>query len=542
MPIAPLRNLSEHGIITDVDPYNLPPNAFSGGVNVRFADGGVQRSPVFRNVANVDESNTRFLFSHLTTDDFDTLYIGSLNGRIASFANGTQTDVSISGYVGSDSEAPFTGVVLGDVVYMNREDRVPWFKTLAASQFAALTNWNSNWRARVMRTCGGALVALGVTKTGVSYPTMVKTSEFATFGAVPSTWDETDPSNNATENVINEMEGSIVDGSTLHTSLYIYGENEVWQMQPVPSNDVFRYTRRFRDAGVINTNCIVEHENKHFVFGPNDIWMHDGVQKVSLCTNRVRNFIFNSLDYSQKERCFVFHNKPLKEIYFCYISGDRFASFIGATGCNRAAVWNYSQTQTGTWSFYDLPSAVSAAMTSVDNELTWETIPESATWENIGGSWADFSSNLRRVPVFLGTSNSTYGLTRSIYAFDPVGPGSLVPLAVDETATLGWRLERDGVDLDDLGIALTDYKVVNSVYPQARLESGSEPIEFSFGGSDYANIPVEWSDYQTYDGSELYKLDYNMAGRYLAMRIRQEDNKYVNMSGIDFDLDVLGER
>jgi hypothetical protein len=33
-----------------------------------------------------------------------------------------------------------------------------------------------------------------------------------------------------------------------------------------------------------------------------------------------------------------------------------------------------------------------------------------------------------------------------------------------------------------------------------------------------------------------------MAGRYLAMRIRQEDSKYFNMSGIDFDLDVLGER
>jgi hypothetical protein len=549
MPIAPLRNLSEFGIIADVDPYNLPPNAFSGGVNVRFVDRGVQRAPVFRNVDGLAESDPRFLYATSPASGFDTIIIGYKNGKLSTWSGGTETDASIAAYATSDSEAPYSALVVGDVVYVNREDRVPWFLGPSDSDFQELTNWTSTWRARTMRACGGALVALNVTKNGVSYPTMVKTSEFATYGSVPSTWDETDPTNNATENVLNEMEGPIVDGWPLGNNLFIYGENETWLMQADGSNSVFRYARRFKDAGLINANCVQEIDNKHVVFGRNDIWMHDGTTKVSLCSNRVRNFIFRNIDISEARRCFVFHNEKLKEIYFCYVSGDRFTGFTGGTGCNRAAVFSYAQSQVastealtglGVWTFYDLPFVHGAATASLDTTLTYETV--TATYETIGATYLDQEDSLKKATIMVGDTYAAHSLTKSLYAFDLEGPGSMVPYALDANATLGWQLERDGLDLDELGVPLRGYKVVNSVYPQARLASGAEPIEFAFGGADFFNVDPEWSDYQTYDGNELYKLDYRMAGRYLAMRIRHDDTSYVNFSGLDFDIDLLGER
>jgi hypothetical protein len=540
MPIAPARNLSEFGIIADVDPYNIPPTAFSGGVNVRFANGGVLRAPVFRNVDTLVRSDPRFLFTTHPNSGYDQILFCYLDGVAVLWSSGAETGVSISGYTPSDSESPFTATVLGNVTYLNRDDRVPWSKTTAGVRFEALANWDSTWRAKVMRSCGGALVALGVTKSAVSFPTMVKTSEFATYDAVPVDWDETDPTNNCTENVINEMEGPIVDGWPLGNSLFIYGRNETWLMQPDNSANVFRYTRRFKDAGLINANCVVEVANKHYVFGPEDIWVHDGTTKASLCDNRVRNFIFQGLDTSETRRCFVTHNAALKEIYFCYVSGDRFAGFVGGNGCNRAAVWSYAQSQAGVWTFYDLPYIMGAGLASVDTQLTYATV--SGSYEDIGGSYLDQDGALDKVMIMIGDTYDAQSLTKRLYAFDLEGPGSAVAYTINTNATLGCQLERDGLDLDELGANLRGYKVVTSIYPQARLADDAEPLEFAFGSSDFFNVDAEFSDYQTYDGDELYKLDYNMAGRYLSLRMRHEDTSYFNISGIDYEFEILGER
>jgi hypothetical protein len=117
-----------------------------------------------------------------------------------------------------------------------------------------------------------------------------------------------------------------------------------------------------------------------------------------------------------------------------------------------------------------------------------------------------------------------------------------VALDVDTNATKGWQLSRDGIDLDEVGADLRGYKVVSTIYPQARLEVDAQPINFSFGSADYFNESVTFSPVQTYDGSSLYKLDYNSAGRYLSMKMDHDDWHYVNITAFDLDLDVNGER
>src|SRR5690348_8820900 len=127
MPVAKVRNLSQYGVITDVDPYNLPPNAFSMGINTRFEGGSVLRAPVFRRVpVTLSQSDPRFLTSDLPPGSFDTIYIGYLNGRVSSYVNNAETDVSITSYSPTPQETPYTGVSLGSVYYINRSDRVPW--------------------------------------------------------------------------------------------------------------------------------------------------------------------------------------------------------------------------------------------------------------------------------------------------------------------------------------------------------------------------------------------------------------------------------
>ena len=50
MPIVPIENVGQLGIIKDTPPYSLPPNAWSDGNNVRFLDNGVKKIAGYREV------------------------------------------------------------------------------------------------------------------------------------------------------------------------------------------------------------------------------------------------------------------------------------------------------------------------------------------------------------------------------------------------------------------------------------------------------------------------------------------------------------
>jgi hypothetical protein len=52
------------------------------------------------------------------------------------------------------------------------------------------------------------------------------------------------------------------------------------------SDDVYAYRRLPFSAGAISTNCVVEVNNRHYVFGATDIWMHDGLSMTSIADRR----------------------------------------------------------------------------------------------------------------------------------------------------------------------------------------------------------------------------------------------------------------
>jgi hypothetical protein len=52
MSLPKLRELDKYGVITDVDPFDLPLGAWSMGINVRFEDGRVNSAPVWRDVGS----------------------------------------------------------------------------------------------------------------------------------------------------------------------------------------------------------------------------------------------------------------------------------------------------------------------------------------------------------------------------------------------------------------------------------------------------------------------------------------------------------
>jgi hypothetical protein len=536
--IFKLRGLDKFGVVTDVDGFDLPPQAWSYALNVRFKDGRVQSAPVWRGVAALEKSSPRYTFTANLADRGSSTYVGYLDGTVNEWTPSNETAVSPTGYSTSEAESTWSSCTLAEVTYVNREDRTLWARGPSDVKFSVATNWDSGWRAKIIRSYASSLIALNVTKSGVRYPTMVKTSDIVTDpGVQPPSWDHTDPTTNAVENPLTEMIGEILDAHPLGGSLIIYSGVQAWLMTADNSEDVYSFRKLPFNAGVINTNCVAEVESKHYGFGPDDIWMHDGMQKVSIVSGKQREHIFRTMNAKQADRFFVAHNEARKELSFCYLSGDEHVSFNGK-GCNRAFVYNY-ENQTG--SFDDLPLVFASTYATVTlSEQTWENTTD--TWATVGGTWADLEDGFKKSPLFVGETSGPHSLTATMYARDPYGDGSSVSRPVDENATRGSLLERTGIDLDDLDANLSGYKHILAIYPQGRLDSDAAPMEFSFATVDYANQPYVWSATQTYDAGALYKCDYTDGGRFLGIRMNYPDFRTMSLSGMDLDIEVTGER
>ena len=146
MSIIPVRELGRVGLITDVPGYSIPLNAYTRADNVVFDEGQVRRAPIFRKVKDSLGFSPRFAIGITPATGYDQVITVSDNFVIKEFVSGTLTDRSGS-ITGSSDPRPFTGTILANVLYLNREDRVPVYRTLGGTNFADLPNWDSTHRA-----------------------------------------------------------------------------------------------------------------------------------------------------------------------------------------------------------------------------------------------------------------------------------------------------------------------------------------------------------------------------------------------------------
>jgi hypothetical protein len=545
MPIVPLRELGKLGVITDVDPFDLPIHAFSFAKNVRFEDGKVERGSVFRRMGALDVVPS-YLLSWSNQNNVAVNLVVASDGRVRHYdSDGVTSDLSPASWPGAVApSSPVTSCVLQNMVYINRPDHVPWALSkdyVTGTKFAEIptatsgtAQWHTDWRCRSLRAMNGSLIAFNVTKGSISYPNMVKWSNFPNeTNITPPDWDYFSTTSNAGENTLAELRGSIMDALLLRNRMYIYGDQETWLMEFLGGDNMFSFQRAY-DRDVIGTNCVAEVNGIHYVFGNDDLWMHDGTQDKPLATGRVRKFIYGSIRKSKAYLCFVTHNKRTNEVIFCYSSDDPYCKFpaSGGEGCNRAVHYNYVS---DTFYFSDLPYVTGAAhLKPTATGAGYDTF--TGSYESVGGSFAaqevETKLNLTMASV------ASTSLQAALRTFEPYNESSST-FDLDSPANASAFLLREGVDADELQAELRGYKLISSIYPQGRLDSDAQAIIFTFGTADYVTDAPEYGVSQTWDRT-YYKLDFNQAGRFLAYRVEQTDFKTFSFSGFDFDITLLG--
>lgn len=546
MPNLSVRNLGGTGIISDIRPSDLPPNVFSAGVNVRFENGTVSRGPIAREVFNLTAYDTTFIPGFLfavpqPAGGPETLITVSTDyTKFYAESGSTFSNVTPSTIVSGSRDLPVTSSFLGGVTYVNHRSNVPFQFRPSDTKFNPLSNWDPTWRCQVLRAYKDMMVAFNVTKGSQAYPSMVKWSDYTQFGSPPPSWDATLTTNSAGENILNQMRGGIVDACALRDTMMIYGSDEVWAMNFVGGNYVFDFRKRFDDVGVIAANCIIEVDGQHYVFGRNDIIVHDGASKQSIVHGKDKDFIFGGIIRDLQYLCFVSHNPRLNEIHFCYPGNDRLAGFPNPTlGCNRAAVYNYRR---DTWSFYDLPNVTSSCLGIVATGLTYDA-SDPTPYNKIGGTYQDGSSDSESHQLFTSLLDSSLGITANrIIGMDLMFSGRLSKPMVPELLKDAF-LERIGVDLDESGAPMSSYKSLLKMYPALSAEGGDgSGITFQYGSCDVPGAYPTWGDLHPFNPNTNYQIDSRSAGRYLAHRLTVTGLTDFAYSGFDVNISVRGKR
>ena len=504
MPIITLPNAGQFGVLADQAPQELPLNAWSDANNVRFRDGYAERFGGMKAVYTAPSVTPYWLSPYVTTSARFWVHAGL--SAVYVDDGTTRTDITGTAPTGAIDDR-WTGGALNGVLVMNNEKDVPqYWGGNVASNLASLTGWNANWRAKSLRPFKNYLVGIAITKTGTSYPHMVKWSDAADPGAIPGSWDEADPTTDAGEVDLAETGDLMVDQMVLGDANIIYKERSMYSMRYIGGQFIFAFQRLPGDVGALARGCIANTPVGHVVLTPGDVIVHNGQGPKSILTARMRKWLFTQMDTTYYARSFLMTNLRRNEVWICF-------PYVGQTTCTKALVWNFAD---DTLAPRDLPSVTYGdfGLIAPGAAETWAS--DADTWLSDATVWAQAEFNPSDGRMLLCNSSNIL-----------LGDAGSNDAGTEFTA----YIERTNLAFDDP----YSVKTVKAVYPRIDGPTGAT-LTVEVGATMDVEVAPTWSSPVTYTIGSTRKADAFATGRFLSLRIKSTAGFAWRLKGIDLDV------
>lgn len=572
MPIMKMRNLGSVGVVTDMPSYELPPNAWSNANNVRFE--GSRISSIGGNRVTLKKGmpaneiplsvtgfgyDSQGLGTSWVYGTSQNLYKADLvSHKLVNKRVDNTQDPNIAPYVYNVGNHSWYYTSISNVLVMNTPNEAPQGLVPQQEFFQELPNWgktfityntdgsiatsnNNYWRTSKVRTYKNFLIALNMTEGNDSadsknYTQRVRWSDITNIDSLPHSWDDADTTNSAGFNDLTNAKGIIVDGVPLRDMFIIYTTNDVFNMQYIGGNAIFRFTKLFNNSGLIAPECAVEYEGNHFVVAPDDIYVHNGSTKKSVVSGRVKERLIKEITSVNAAATKVFANASSKEIWITYVAEG---SEAGASHCNKAAIWNWEYS---TWTFHDLPAVTDVSMVNIpaDKLKSWNDFDQPVdTWNSEDyeeARWTNLKGNFLNQSLLASSRHGRF------YLLDQ---GSLFHTKIDDKPdgeeivySLPKMLERTFIDFDEMGIDPWQNKRIRRVYPQF---SGKGLVDISVHGDPDPSLLPSYSQSQEFDITKDIKTDYRVNDKYISIRLSDDSGGEWSFAGYDIDF-ILGGR
>ncbi|EBW6194117.1 hypothetical protein DPY59_11310 [Salmonella enterica subsp. enterica serovar Agbeni] len=428
-----IQQLGAVGLMLDGDPTQLPDQAFTDVLNVRF--NGREITPYLGNqycayyttdAAGNVASNTHWLIQVIMFDAFSAnapllFFLGVDNGSVNIWQQSLATPEYGKLYVHTDGNYD-TGFTADSIwtAYKCQVNNCQIFGALGAAPigkqydwtgFDSLTGWGEQtivdgsgnptvetrrWTCRKLVQFDNRLLMLSTVEesqggSDIPYPTRVRWSGFAQENAFPINWDDT-ALNRAPEDaaaaVIDGYAGwqdlssnyEVMDAIANGGTLYVYTERETYTMSP-SGNDQSPFITKllYSDLGCLDIGCCVNAHGYNYVFTGSDVVKHDSVSWKSVADERVRDWLSDYVENHEAGMVRMTNFPELSEVWVLIYGEDQQDGDYSKT---IALTYNYVK---NTWSRKTLPYI---------NDITFcplapDTYPPS--WDSVNVAWDDYN-------------------------------------------------------------------------------------------------------------------------------------------------------
>jgi hypothetical protein len=480
MPITTINNLGTLGVVKDLPPFGLAPNAFTDANNVRFDNNSVQTIT----------GETIYSTSVAIAPDYgihwrrpDQGYnIFAKNGNIVRVDSAGNTSSMFTSADAAYNNSKWDGCTFngGYAIVLNNGVTTPKYclygSTTAGSSFQDLPGWNYlsglTVNAKIIRQLGYALVACNLTLTQDSIitnaPNTIRISAQAAPGNIPAVWQPGTTADTADEFELSST-SPILEAGELRGNLYVYSSDAINVV--TLGQSATRVQPYAKGYGILNTRCLSEFDGQHFVVDRNDIYVHGGSGGIKSVANfKVRDFFFNQINQAAIDKVYVERNARNDEIWVHYPTGS-------STTCNKVAIYQY---RLDNWSFRDAPNTTSSFVgPSPENNSFFygkETIYSTTGTTRVflmdrgyqmwnGTALANYTSYVAKEKLSIGDLSSTNTLGSLYPVFDNVPSDSTITITVtgnnNYIAPADWSNAdgRDSFVIEPNDLGSTGYKV-----------------------------------------------------------------------------------
>lgn len=496
-------------MMPDQSPVDLPDNAFSYARNCRFAGGYAGRMGGHISIFGTPSTTPLFVLPLLYSSSRFVIYPGT--NKIYAHDGTTETDVTGSAPTGVASDK-WTGDNFNGLAILNNGVDVPqYWDGNTANNFAAFPTWDATERCKSVRSFRNFIVTVNITKGATKYPQLVKWSDTADPGAMPNSWDETDPTTLAGEFPLADTQGDLIDSLPLGGVNIIYKTDGYYEMAFVDGQEVFAFRLLDKNSGLLSQNCAVAFPGGHACIGNGDIYVHNGGQSQSIVSERDRDYFFGNMDADNSGLCFAAVNPSKKEVWFCAPDGS-------GTGCTYALVWNWETNGIG---HRQIPNAYHANAGQVDISAisVWDSFTD--VWDDVTETWNQLSYNSAEQRMVIASADTKLYLPDRSQYFNEV----------DYTSTL----ERTGLVLGDP----TETKLVRNVWPRFDAVDGTT-IQIRVGSQSSPDQAVTWGPWFRYVVGTNFRADLFARGRFIAYAIQSTSGATWRIKGLTFGFDMAG--
>ena len=457
------------------------------------------------------------LMQDLTNWPSLTLLDGGINDSVTTITVDSTEDFPSAGTINIGSEKiSYTGVTSTTFTGCTRG---------ADSTSAASHSDNAEVKittlCKSMRAFRSFLIALNITKDGVNFPRVVKWSTESATQTLPTSWNETTSTVDAGEFELADSKGDILDGLQLRDSFMIYKEDAVYSMTFVGTPFIFSFRQLSPTIGAISKNCVAEFDGGHAIFGKGNFYINDGQRIKPILPMKLKEYVFQSIDGQQTNKCFVTADYGRTEILFCFTAD-------GATTDqpNKAVVWNYI---TNTFTIRDIPDLSHIGYGNVGNPIratTWAATTD--TWESSTGPWTMSYDLQDKVLLFADPGNTKLYRDNS---------GNK-----EDTTFMDSYIERSGLTLNEQGQPdQTTVKRISAIYPKMSISSDNE-INVYLGTSMSTEEGITWNAPTTFNPNTQSKVSVRGTGKLYAVKFESTTDMDWELDGYAIDVKNIGVR